>query len=49
MMIESCPNCGEAFIYNEYEDLIGYLNRAIKGFKEIKNLNVNLIIGGEDE
>jgi transcription elongation factor Elf1 len=48
-MLNNCNNCGQIYCYDELNDPIGYIHKAIDSLKKVKGVKLRLICGDNDE
>ncbi len=43
LMIAACPDCGEGFYYDDMEDPIAHIQKALRELKKVRGVRVKLI------
>jgi len=48
-MLNNCNNCGQLFIYDEMNDPISYIHKAIDSLGKVKGVQLKLVCGDNNE
>lgn len=48
-ILRFCPNCEEGFSYNDQNDPIVHLKRAVEAFESVKKVKISLICDETEE